>query len=376
VNRTFNARLGIVQRVLPVYRAPFFDALAAACAGGMSLFAGQPRPDESIPSADRLHALRAAHYAPARNLHFGSASSSFYLCYQRGLIDWLNEWNPDALIIEANFRYLSSAAAISWMHLRGRPVLGWGLGAPRGRGPFAFVRNRFLRRFDALIAYSQRGAQQYADSGMAARRISIAPNAVVPAPGHPLPPRPDGFDPRPCVLFVGRLQARKRIPSLLGACAALPEQLRPRLVVVGDGPERKNLEALAASTYPAAEFLGALHGPALVPYFLAADLFVLPGTGGLAVQEAMSYGLPVIVARGDGTQDDLVRAANGWQIPPDDDAALAAALHNALSDVRRLRAMGAESYRIVAQEINLEKMVEVFVGALNGAILKQTPKTF
>jgi hypothetical protein len=37
----------------------------------------------------------------------------------------------------------------------------------------------------------------------------------------------------------------------------------------------------------------------------------------------------------------------------------------ALSDVRRLRTMGAESYRIVSEEINLEKMVEVFVQALN-----------
>jgi len=78
----------------------------------------------------------------------------------------------------------------------------------------------------------------------------------------------------------------------------------------------------------------------------------------------MSYGLPVIVAKGDGTQDDLVRPENGWQIAPDDDFALLFALQEALSDLRRLRAMGAESYRIVAEEINLEKMVAVFVSAL------------
>ena len=50
--------------------------------------------------------------------------------------------------------------------------------------------------------------------------------------------------------------------------------------------------------------------------------------------------LPVIVARGDGTQDDLVRDENGWQIPPDDYAALVAALRTALSDTDRLRRMG------------------------------------
>jgi glycosyltransferase involved in cell wall biosynthesis len=368
----FNGRIGLIQRVLPSYRAPFFDALADSCMDGMSLFAGLPRPDESIAVSDQL---RIAHYALAHNLHFGSPSSPLYFCYQRGLVDWLAKWNPDALIVEANFRYLSSNAALSWMHQRGRPVIGWGLGASSGRGLLPALRGRFLRRFDAMIAYSQRGADQYAACGIPVDKIFVAPNAVAPAPTHPLPTRL-GFGeglpsppPRPVVLFVGRLQPRKRIPSLLRACAELPEPLQPRLVIVGDGPERKNLEALAASIYPAAEFLGALHGPALAPYFTAADLFALPGTGGLAVQEAMSYGLPVIVARGDGTQDDLVRPlSNGWQIPPDDDAALASTLREALSDLPRLRRMGAESYRIVAEEINLEKMVGVFVQALNDVV--------
>jgi glycosyltransferase involved in cell wall biosynthesis len=140
---------------------------------------------------------------------------------------------------------------------------------------------------------------------------------------------------------------------------------QPRLIVVGEGPERAALESLAAEIYPAAQFVGARHGAELKPYFMEADLFVLPGTGGLAVQEAMGYGLPVIVARGDGTQDDLVRRENGWQIPPDDFDALLAAMKEALSDVGRLRKMGAESYRIVKEEINIEKMAETFVTALN-----------
>jgi glycosyltransferase involved in cell wall biosynthesis len=226
------------------------------------------------------------------------------------------------------------------------------------------LRNRFLGQFDALVAYSARGAEQYAACGFPVEKIFVAPNAVAPAPKHPLPQRVDADSRQPVILFVGRLQARKRIPSLLKACAELPAHLQPRLIVVGEGSELDNLQVLARSIYPAAEFPGAKHGADLAPYFLAADLFVLPGTGGLAVQEAMSYGLPVIVAKGDGTQDDLVQPANGWQITPDDDFALLFALQDALSDLRRLRVMGAESYRIVAEEINLEKMVAVFVRAL------------
>ncbi len=357
---SFPGRLALLQRVLPSYRVPFFDALASACAGGLTLFAGQPRPDEAIVTAAQL---RIANYQFARNIHFGSVSSPLYACYQRGVTGWLERENPAALIVEANFRYLSSPAAIRWMKRRGRPVIGWGLGAPASRGVLSALRNRFLSQFDALIAYSARGAEQYAACGFPADRIFVAPNAAAPAPKHPLPKR-DSSPLEPVVLFVGRIQARKRVPALLKACAELPAHLQPRLIVVGEGPELDNVRTLAQSIYPSAEFVGAKHGAELAPYFLAADLFVLPGTGGLAVQEAMSYGLPVIVARGDGTQDDLVRPENGWQIAPDDDFALLFALQDALSDISRLRRMGAESYRVVAQEINLEKMVGIFVEAL------------
>jgi len=362
----FPGRLGIQQRVLPRYRVAFFDALAASCAGGLGLFAGLPRPEESIAVTDQL---RTAHYAAAQNIHL--LRGPFYLCYQRGLLRWLDGWQPDALIVEANPRYLTTPAALRWAKRKNVPVIGWGLGAPPSGAP-KFLRKwgekqrgAFLSRFDALLTYSRRGAEEYAAIGFPADKIFVAPNASAPRPTAPPPPRSPAPLPPLTILFVGRLQARKRIDHLLRACASLPDKIQPRLLIVGEGPEHANLQTLAKEVYPRAEFTGAKFGEELAPYFSAADLFVLPGTGGLAVQEAMSYGLPVIMGQGDGTNDDLVRPENGWQIPPDDLAALRAALHNALADVSRLRAMGAESYRIVADEINLERMVGVFLEALD-----------
>ena len=361
----YPGRLAIQQRVLTPYRAALFEALAAACKGGVAVCAGRPRPEESIASTDRLAAAR---FTPLDNLHL--LRGPLYLCWQRGLLPWLEREDPSALVVEANPRYLSTPAAVRWMKRRGRPVLGWGLGAPALTGPLAGLRRarriRFVQQFDALLTYSQQGAQEYAALGFPPDRIFVAANAASPAPAWPLPERPAGFAGRPNLLFVGRLQARKRVDLLLAACAALPEALQPKLTIVGEGPESLELRALAGRIYPQAEFPGAKHGPELAPYFRAADLFVLPGTGGLAVQEAMSYGLPVIMGRGDGTNDDLVRPGNGWQLGEESLPALTAARAEALSDAARLRRMGAESYRIVAQEINLEKMVEIFVGALNG----------
>ncbi len=321
----FPGRLAVQQRVLPNYRASFFDLLASACEGGMSLFTGLPRKSEGITTANEL---RITNYQLGKNVHL--FSGPLYLCYQRGLIDWLESWNPDALVVEANPRYLSTPSAVKWMHERKKPVIGWGLGAPR---------------FD----------------------FAIAPLSASKTPTAKPDRRPLTVD-RFTILFVGRLQARKRIDSLLRACAQIDS--KPRLVIVGDGPERKRYEKLAKQLYPSAEFVGAKYGAELKPYFMEADLFVLPGTGGLAVQEAMSYGLPVIVAQGDGTQDDLVRPENGWQIPPDQVHYLIYTMQNALSDVARLRKMGEESYRIVKEEINIEKMVETFVRALNQLTFK------
>ena len=360
----FSGRVGLIQRVLPDYRAPFFNALGQACTEGLGVFAGLPRPQEMIHTRDNLE---QAQLTSAKNIHL--LRGSLYLCWQQGLLRWMDQWNPDVLIVEANPHYLRTPAAAHWMHARNKPVIGWGLGAPPVSGPLASLRtNRrkhFIGQFDTLITYSQTGASEYAALGFPPENIYIAANAVSPSPKTALPQRPQPKPGVPAqVLFVGRLQARKHIDNLLQACTSLPPERRPDLVIVGDGPERETLQTLAADIYPQAAFTGSLYGEALAERFRSADLFVLPGTGGLAVQQAMSYGLPVIAAEADGTQADLVRPDNGWQLPPNDINALSEALGEALSDLYRLRDMGAESYRIVAEEINLENMVNVFVEAL------------
>jgi len=359
--KLFRGKVGLVQRVVPGYRVPFFNALAEACQGGLSIFAGKPKAEEMIHPSEKVD---HAHLVQGKNVHL--FSGTLLLIYQMGLLNWLSDWDPDVLILEANPRYLRLPAAIRWMHRRGRPVIGWGLGAPPLSGILASVRQarrkHFIHQFDAMITYSQTGAAEYAALGFPEERIFVAVNAVAPAPKHALPIRPQSE--KAIVLYVGRLQKRKNLNNLINACAQLPEYLQPDLVIVGDGPDRLRIETLAARIYPRTIFTGALYGQDLEAQFRAADLFVLPGTGGLAIQQAMSYGLAVIAAEADGTQGDLVRTDNGWQIPPSDLPALVKALELALSDLPKLQKMGAESYRIVLEEINLEQMAAAFVEAL------------
>jgi glycosyltransferase involved in cell wall biosynthesis len=308
--------------------------------------------------------LISADYTQGWNLHFNNPSSRYYFCWQVGILSWLEKWNPDALIVEANPRIFSTRLAISWMGRRGRPILGWGLGAPRsGNIIDGALRERFLKSLDGLISYSKRGEDEYRNLGI--NRVYTAYNAVSEKPTEKPHPRGSQDQDQPVLLFVGRLQERKRIDILLKACGSLSEEVQPKLIIVGDGPIRNKLEEMARIEYPQTHFAGAKYGDELRSYFDKADLFVLPGTGGLAVQQAMSRALPIVVAQGDGTQDDLVRAENGWQVEPGNQAALQDVILEALSDIRKLKEMGGESFRIVQEEINIDKMVETFIEAVD-----------
>ena len=357
----FSGKVGLQQRVLPTYRARFFDRLATFCEGGLSVFAGEPQRTEIIQSAS---SLEVAQRAMARNIHILRGLA--YLCFQVGLIDWLEGWDPDVLILEANPRYLANRGAIRWMHRRNRPVIGWGLGALHSTGLFAEVRNRLRRRylssFDRLIAYSTQGAEGYTEAGVPPEHIHVAINAAT-LPPSSVPTREPFNGRAPRVLFVGRLQARKRVDLLLKVCNLVEK--KAECWIVGDGPESEHLRKIAQDVYPDAKFLGSKHGPELEQLFKQADLFVLPGTGGLAVQEAMSHGLPVIVAEGDGTQRDLVTKENGWLVEPGNITNLLHALREAFADPANLLRMGMASYRIVCDKANIDTMAGVFTNVMN-----------
>jgi glycosyltransferase involved in cell wall biosynthesis len=285
--------------------------------------------------------------------------------------------------MEANPRTLSNYQAVALMRLWRRPIIGWGLGyldwsipdwVLTGR---KFILRRFYSLFDALVAYSSKGAEDYVRLGIASDKVFVAPNAVSSEQAEEfyqeLLRSPDciaewkhklGLSDKPIVLYVGRLLPHKHVDDLIMTCAPLTDSCE--LLIVGDGPERSRLEALAQREFPNTRFLGHRTGRELAECFFGADLFVLPGTGGLAVQEAMIYGKPVIVATGDGTQSDLVReGVNGFLVSSGDVPGLRCAIQTCLQDPERLRRMGSESRRIVHQEVNMEAMVRGFITALN-----------
>lgn len=358
---TFPGKVGLQQRVLPDYRVPFMDLLSESCRGGLHVFAGHPSPGEGIRSAHRL--LRAE-WKRVENRYLGTGPLRFLR--QPALLPWLNELRPDALILESNPRYLTNWRAADWMKEYGRPVLGWGLGVPqRGGLGGALARpiwSRWLKKLDAVIAYSSAGAAEYIAAGFPAGRIFIAVNAAI-SPPERAPQRGVAAGRPLRILFVGRLQERKRLRVLFRAL--LHNGVQAEVRIVGDGPALPLLERAADASDLEVDFVGRKVGHDLEAQYAWADLFVLPGTGGLAVQQAMASGLPVIVAEGDGTQADLVTPSNGWLVPPGDEGALADAIRQAAESPAALLNKGENSFRIVKERANIEAMRTVFLRALN-----------
>jgi glycosyltransferase involved in cell wall biosynthesis len=361
----FTGRVAILQHWLAPYRVPFFDLLASRCTGGLSIAAGHDF--EGRPS--HANELRVARFKPLVNRRW--LPGRFEFVTQQGVADWLDGWKPDVLVATINPRMLSVPRACRWMRRHGGHVIGWGLGGMAVQPGLAMslrrmLRRPLLRRFDRVIAYGTRASHEYAAMGFPVNRIAIAFNSTRYRPAGPPPLRPDSFVGRPRIAFVGQVSVPKRIDLLLHACAAMPPDRSPELVVVGDGPARADAERLAATLHPQTRFIGDLRGEALSAVLNEVDLFVLPGMGGLAIQEAMAHALPAIVAEGDGTQFDLIRPENGWHVRPNDLDHLVSTMREALTDPKRLRRMGEASYRIVREQINVQTMVDTFISVLRG----------
>lgn len=164
----------------------------------------------------------------------------------------------------------------------------------------------------------------------------------------------------PTLVTVGHLVARKRHADVIEALAVLaPRHDGLRYVVVGDGPERAALEALAArrGVRDRVEFTGQLPPAEARSRAAAADLFVLPSVDeafGVAYVEAMAAGVPAIGCEGEDGPGEIAAAGPGLvQVPPRNPTALATELDRLLDD-EALPALGRQARSTVEHAFTWE----------------------
>lgn len=219
------------------------------------------------------------------------------------------------------------------------------------------------RRSDAVVAISSYTATELRE--LVAIPIEVIPyTTALPDPES----EPTGRDGTGPVLFVGRLVERKGVAQAIEAIAKLGPN-RPRLEIVGEGPERPALALLAERLGVADRvvFRGRISAPELQASYARAAVCVLPSvqdargdTEGLGVVllEAMNHGTPVVASRIGGIPDIVEDGVSGLLVPPADADALAAAIRRVLADPALARRLGEGGRRRLHEQFSWRAIVQ------------------
>lgn len=260
----------------------------------------------------------------------------FFSLIAPGLWPELTSGRYDAVLIHGH-NFAANWIALAAAKAAGLIVLARGDSHPdlaRGRLRAALRRpivEAFYRSCDRYLAIGSRNAAFYRELGAPADRIVLAPFAVdnerfAAARRQGAVERTRtraryGIDADgPAVLFVGKLTPQKRPADLIEAMARLRVRTDARcsLVFCGSGELEAELRGrCAVAGLDKVVFTGFVNQAALPHLYAAADIFALPADGeeswGLAVNEAMAAGLPVVVSRQVGCAADLVaEGVNGF----------------------------------------------------------------
>lgn len=160
------------------------------------------------------------------------------------------------------------------------------------------------------------------------------------------------------LLFVGRLAAVKGLPVLFEALALARKTIPAlHLTLIGDGPERKTLEAEAKPLGDAIKFVGYQSQDAVALALQQADALVLPSFAEgvpVVLMEAMAAGLPVIATRIAGIPELVEDGISGILVPPGDAATLANAILTMLEHPEKMQAMGTAGRAKVTKDFNIQ----------------------
>ncbi|MBS2531533.1 glycosyltransferase family 4 protein [Catenulispora sp. NF23] len=259
------------------------------------------------------------------------------------LTDLAQEFKPDVLVVNHAFLIACAAASIPTL-----PYVVVSHGSeflrPRKSAAFDRYRRQGLQAAREVVAVAPAIAALMAEAGdIGLERIHIVSPGYDPDVFQPAPVdraavlEPFGLSAaRPCVAYVGRIVAYKRVPDMLAGLAAIPAGRRPQALVVGDGPALSDaMDAAKRIGMPEAVFAGHIADRhRLADVFNAIDLLVLPSEFDpypMTAIETLACGTPVLTSDQCGVTD-IVADVAGAVYPGGDTQAIADRVQEALRD--------------------------------------------
>lgn len=228
------------------------------------------------------------------------------------------------------------------------------------RNPVA--REIFKRSADAFITFSAFLSESLIDLGVPKGKIRILPNEVDTSKF------PEGSSPRSknVLLFVGRLDPKKGIPTLLQSLKLLKKPVK--LVMIGPPSGysdysvkiAKLIEDARSKTIHEIVFLGAVGSSELLRWYHEASVFVLPSVSEsfpVTILEALSCGVPVVASDVGAVSDMVQDHKNGLLVPSRDPVKLAAAIQLLLDDENLRVEFGRNGARFVRENFSSEVLI-------------------
>jgi glycosyltransferase involved in cell wall biosynthesis len=366
-------KIVVSQRFLPHYRVPLFErAVESLRAEGYDLrlyYSFHLGKVGEYQWATRLLAIK-------KTVQLGEITES--AVWAPSLFFRLLLTRPSIVVVEDLAGLPNGLMAAIYCRLFRKPYLIWGLGNIPGK-----VRSRLRGLLDPVIKFFYSGAAGFICYSSHAQRVYgqtgkptfLAPNACLPRPSADQQTsvlgfiRKKYFDSKCRIVTVGELKYQKRFDVLLHSVAQL-KAFDLEVQIIGDGPERANLERLADELQIGGivRFCGAIYElPAKEKIFSQAALGVLPGRGGLVIQELMFYGIPVICGKADGTEADLIVEGQSGRILADatDSAQLTMAIEAFFkSTTEEKKQMATAAHETIANGWHIEEMTDAFCKAI------------
>lgn len=283
-----------------------------------------------------------------------------------GCVSTIRSFHPD--IVHLHSRRGADTQGAKAARLLGKPViLSRRVDYPLRDSPA--VRRRYLRDYDHVIAISEAIRQVVIQGGIPPDRVTTVHSAVDVTQFHPDPEAAAAARAElgvaanaPLFGIVAHMIKRKGHDMLWDAVARLsPDAQEMRVAVFGKGEEEERLRARARELGIERHLVWAGFREDLPAVLPAIDCLVHPARLeglGVAILQALACAKPVIACPVGGIPEAVRPPLNGWLIPVDGNAALAAAMREAMANPEAAATKGAAGRALMEQEFSVDAMVE------------------
>lgn len=330
------------------------------------------------------------------NVSKNAGTHRFFGLVNPTLVSEVDKWGPDAVLV-FGYKFYTHLQLLCSRRLRALPMLfrGDSHDLYRQPGPKLWLgrlaRRVLFRRFDAFLAVGSANARYFRNSGVPADKIFLAPHCVDNRRFRSEAEAQDAEAQRWkdqlgisrgafVVMYAGKFEDKKRPLDLLQAFQSFRSTVpvsddKPALVFVGNGKLEHEIKKRAESERNNSIFFDEFKNQSRMPaIYRAADVFVLGSFGegetwGLAINEVMNVGRPVIVSSHVGCVEDLVEeGVTGWRFEAGNPESLAGALQKAWIAGKSTRGRMGLAARTKIESYSYEAATEGLIDALEHAI--------